>query len=141
MNMKPIFTPTGVGLCVMDHTGNVLETFYGQDGKGIVGNLRAWDYELLQQLFPHQDAVYALFQLYDGSIEREVLGKVLKTSIGMQSGYVATGDPGSCGMMKLQEVANRTGCDPEVAFKSLQSVKVVTQRHTFALGQRLENQV
>ena len=33
----PTYIATGIGLCILDHSGKVLETYYGQSGKGIVG--------------------------------------------------------------------------------------------------------
>ena len=129
----PLFKPTGVGLCVMDHTGKVLDTYYGQSGKGIDGYIRGWDYELLQQLFPFPNAVYAFFELYDGSIGRNVLIKIIQTCISLQARFVATGDPKLCNKMLLQHVADLAGYDITIVSRSTQNVRIVTQNKTFTL--------
>ena len=135
----PIYKPTGVGLCMMDHTGKVLDTYYGQSGKGIDGFVQSWDYELLQQLFPFPNAVYAFFELYDGSIGRNVLIKIIQTCISLQARFVATGDPKLCNKMMLQHVADLAGYDITIVSRATQNVRIVTKNKTFTLNNNVTN--
>ncbi|MBR4392135.1 MAG: hypothetical protein IKT08_08550 [Bacteroidales bacterium] len=129
----PSYTATGVGLCVFDSSGKVLETYYGQSDKGIVGYVRDWDYELLQQLFPHPNAVYALFDLYDGSVSRNLLIRVIQVCVSLQARFVATGVPAHCRKMGLQDVADKAGCDITLVSRATQNVRIITQHKDFTL--------
>ena len=135
----PSYTATGVGLCVLDHSGKILETYYGQSDKGIVGYVQDWDYALLQQLFPHPNAVYALFDLYDGSINRSLLIKVIQSCVVLQARFVATGVPSLCRKMVLQDVADKLGCDITMVSRSTKNVRIITQHKTFTLDNNNTN--
>ena len=118
---RPIqYYPTGVGLCVLDESGKVIDTYYGQGGKGIRSYTPAWDYSLLQELFPHPNATYALFNLYDGSIDRDVIVKLLQTCYSTQSTVA-------------KELADKVGCDLSVASMATKNIRVFTPEKTYTL--------
>lgn len=124
---SPSYTATGVGLCVLDQSGRVLDTFFGQSGKGIDGYVPAWDYDLCHQLFPHPNAVYVFFDLFDGSISRSFLINVLQTCMASQAGFEETGNPAPCWKMVLQDVADKFGCDIAMISRVTKNIRIITQ--------------
>lgn len=127
------YKPTGTGLCVMDYSGKVLETYYGKGNHGIEEDTDSWTFELLQQRFPNQNDIYVLFELFDFSIKRNSILKVLQACIRLQSRFVATGHPMHCRQLFQQDVADVTGIDNTVVSRTTKKVRILTPRKTFTL--------
>ena len=127
------FGPTGTGLCIMDHSGNILTTYYGKSGRGVEENSDDWDYEMLQQRFQYPNAIYVIFELFDGFISRNVVLMTLQECVKQQARYVATGQPIFCKKMVLQDIAYNIHKDITVISRATQNVRILTPHKTFTL--------
>lgn len=127
-NYGPTYNPTGLGLCVFSALGDVLETCYD-----LPKNANEYRYEDFAKAFPHENAIYVLFTLYDGSIGRETLLRVLQSCIQYQLRFVVTGNPEVCIPMKLEDVANKAGLDITSVSRCTKEVCVYGPRQTFTL--------
>lgn len=139
---RPVFTPTGVGLCVFDYKGKLIETYYNHESlrQGVEG----YKYEQLAETFGHDKAIYVLFTLYDGCIGRDTLVRVMNACVQLQSRFIVTGEPVYCNPMALVDVAEKAGldlttvsrCTREDAEKHL-GVRVYAPRQTFTLDNKV----
>ncbi len=124
----PTYDPTGIGLCVFSASGEVLEICYDMSK-----NANEYRYEELAETFPHKNAIYVLFTLYDGSIGRETLVRVMQACIQYQLRFVVTGNPQVCLPMKLEDVASKAGLDITSISRCTKEVCVYGPRQTFTL--------
>lgn len=131
-NTGPSYDPTGIGLCVFNASGEVLEISYDMSK-----SVNEYRYEVLAETFPYKNAIYVLFTLYDGSIGRETLVKVMQACIQHQLRFVVTGNPEVCLPMKLEDVANKSGLDTTSVSRCTKDVCVYGPRQTFTLDNGL----
>ena len=127
-NTGPSYDPTGIGLCVFNASGEVLEISYDMPK-----SVNEYRYEELTETFPHKNAIYVLFTLYDGSIGRETLMRVMQACIQHQLRFVVTGNPEVCLPMKLEDVANKSGLDITSVSRCTKEVCVYGPRQIFTL--------
>lgn len=105
----PSYTPTGVGLCIFDYKGELLETYFDPEGLG--QSVEGYSYDQLVETFGHDKAIYVLFTLYDGSIGRDTMVRVMQACVQLQSRFIVTGEPTYCSPMTLDDVAHKAGLD------------------------------
>lgn len=105
----PSYTPTGVGLCVFDYQGKLLDTYYNHES--LAQGIEGYSYEQLTEAFGGNKAIYVLFTLYDGSVGRETLVRVMQACVQLQSRFIVTGEPTYCSPMTLDDVAQKAGLD------------------------------
>lgn len=105
----PSYTPTGVGLCIFDYKGELLETYFDPEGLG--QSVEGYSYDQLVETFGHDKAIYVLFTLYDGSIGRDTMVRVMQACVQLQSRFIVTGEPVYCTPMTLDDVAQKAGLD------------------------------
>ena len=105
----PSYTPTGVGLCVFDYQGKLLDTYYNH--KSLAQGIEGYSYEQLTEAFGGDKAIYVLFTLYDGSVGRETLVRVMQACVQLQGRFIVTGEPTYCSPMTLDDVAQKAGLD------------------------------
>lgn len=129
---SPTYDPTGIGLCVFSASGEVMEINYDMPKKA-----NEYRYEELAESFPHKNAIYVLFTLYDGSIGRETLVRVLQACIQHQLRFVVTGNPEVCLPMKLENIADKTGLDITSVSRCTKEVRIYGPRQTFTLDNGL----
>ncbi len=128
---KITYTPTGVGLCVFNYRGDLLDTYYSKDG--LAQDIDSYSYEQLVNTFGHDNAIYVLFTLYDGSIGRGTLIKVIQACVQLQDRFVVTGEPVFCRTMTLDDVAQKIGVDKASVSRCTREVRVYGPRRTFTL--------
>lgn len=138
----PSYTPTGVGLCIFDYKGELLETYYNPESLG--QSVEGYSYDQLVEAFGYDRAIYVLFTLYDGSIGRDTMVRVLQACVQLQTRFIVTGEPVYCDPMSLDDVAQKAGldlttvsrCTREDAEKHL-GVRVYAPRQTFTLDNKV----
>lgn len=146
---RPVFTPTGVGLCVFDYKGELIETYYNHEslGRGVEG----YKYEQLAETFGHDKAIYVLFTLYDGCIGRDTLVRVMNACVQLQNRFIVTGESVFCRPMTLDDVAKVAGLDlttvsrcarenskkSKETFEQEVGVRIYGPRKTFTLDNKI----
>lgn len=132
---KPTYNPTGVGLCIFDYQGNLLDTYYNP--KSLGQSVEGYSYEQLAEVFGGDKAIYVAFTLYDGSIGRETLVKVMQACVQLQERFVVTGEPVFCLRMTLEDVAQKAGLDLTTISRCTRDVRVYGPRQTFTLDNKV----
>lgn len=131
----PSYTPTGIGVCVFDYQGRLLETHYNPDNLG--QSVEGYSYEQLTETFGGDKAIYVAFTLYDGSIGRETLVRVMQACVQLQDRFVVTGEPVFCLRMTLEDVAQKAGLDLTTISRCTRNVLVYGPRQTFTLDNKV----
>ena len=145
----PSYTPTGVGLCVFDYQGKLLDTYYNHES--LVQGIEGYSYEQLAKSFGGDKAIYVLFTLYDGSVGRETLVRVMQACVQLQGRFIVTGEPTYCSPMTLDDVAQKAGLDlttvsrcarenskeKKEAFEKEVGVRIYGPRKTFTLDNKV----
>ena len=103
------YAPTGVGLCVFDYQGKLLDTYYNHES--LAQGIEGYSYEQLAEAFGGDKAIYVLFTLYDGSVGRETLIRVMQACVQLQGRFIVTGESTYCSPMTLDDVAQKAGLD------------------------------
>ncbi len=138
----PSYTPTGVGLCVFDYQGKLLDTYYNHES--LTRGFEGYSYEQLAEAFGYDSAIYVVFTLYDGSIGRETLIRVMQACVQLQDRFVVTGEPVFCRRMTLEDVAQQVGLDLTTVSrcaredsKTKVGVRIYGPRQTFTLDNKV----
>lgn len=138
----PSYTPTGVGLCVFDYQGKLLDTYYNLES--LARGIEGYSYEQLAEAFGGDNVIYVVFTLYDGSVGRDTLIRVMQACVQLQARFIVTGEPVFCSRMTLDGVAQQTGLDLTTVSrcaredsKTKAGVRVYGPRQTFTLDNKV----
>ena len=138
----PSYTPTGVGLCVFDYQGKLLDTYYNHES--LAQGIEGYSYEQLAEAFGGDNAIYVLFTLYDGSVGRETMVRVMQACVQLQGRFIVTGEPVFCRRMTLEDVAQQAGLDLTTVSRCAREdskvdagVRVYGPRRTFSLDNKV----
>ena len=141
VNAVPIYVPTGRALAVID--GDTLDIFKVFVADKVVGldNCEEEPYESIAekvvaltdtQLPPK--ALFVFFDLFDGSIGRGVLRRIIRACITYQVDYVRTGDVTRSRRMVLKDIEDFTSIDISVISRATQRVLVVTPKGVYTMN-------
>lgn len=131
----PSYTSTGIGVCVFDYQGRLLETYYNPETLG--QSVEGYSYEQLTEAFGGDKAIYVVFTLYDGSIGRETLVRVMQACVQLQDRFIVTGEPIFCLRMTLEDAAQKAGLDLTTISRCTRDVRVYGPRQTFTLDNKV----
>ena len=141
VNAVPVYVPTGRALAVID--GDTLDIFKVFVADKVVGldNCEEEPYESIAekvvaltdtQLPPK--ALFVFFDLFDGSIGRGVLRRIIRACITYQVDYVRTGDVTRSRRMVLKDIEDFTSIDISVISRATQRVLVVTPKGVYTMN-------
>ena len=141
INAAPVYVPTGRALAVVD--GDTLDIVKVFVTKKVIGldNCEEESYESIAekvvsltdtQLPPK--ALFVFFDLFDGSIGRGVLRRILRACITYQVDYVRTGDVTRSRRMVLKDIEDFTSIDISVISRATQRVLIVTPKGAYTMN-------
>ena len=136
----PVYEPTGRALAVMD--GDTLD-FVGvfiTDKVAGLGGCESDSYEVLSakvraatEMELPPKAVFVFFNLYDGTISRGVVRRVLRACVSYQVEYVRTADVTRCRRMGIKDIEDFTSIDKSVVSRCTRKVLILSPKGTFTL--------
>lgn len=141
VNAVPVYVPTGRALAVIDgNTLDIVKVFVADKVVGL-DNCEEEPYESIAekvvaltdtQLPPK--ALFVFFDLFDGSIGRGVLRRIIRACITYQVDYVRTGDVTRSRRMVLKDIEDFTSIDISVISRATQRVLVVTPKGVYTMN-------
>ncbi len=141
VNAVPVYVPTGRALAVIDgDTLDIVKVFVADKVVGL-DNREEKPYESIAekvvaltdtQLPPK--ALFVFFDLFDGSIGRGVLRRIIRACITYQVDYVRTGDVTRSRRMVLKDIEDLTSIDISVISRATQRVLVVTPKGVYTMN-------
>ncbi len=141
VNAVPVYVPTGRALAVIDgDTLDIVKVFVADKVVGL-DNCEEEPYESIAekvaaltdtQLPPK--ALFVFFDLFDGSIGRGVLRRIIRACITYQVDYVRTGDVTRSRRMVLKDIEDFTSIDISVISRATQRVLVVTPKGVYTMN-------
>ena len=141
VNAVPVYVPTGRALAVIDgDTLDIVKVFVADKVVGL-DNCEEEPYESIAekvvaltdtQLPPK--AFFVFFDLFDGSIGRGVLRRIIRACITYQVDYVRTGDVTRSRRMVLKDIEDFTSIDISVISRATQRVLVVTPKGVYTMN-------
>ncbi len=127
------YTPTGIGICVLDFAGNVINDYYNSDSKSLTKSVDDYSYQELSEKFNYDKVIFVVFTLYDGKISREMLVKVTQACVKYQIRFVVTGETIYCNPMILENVSKMIGVDGALISRCTEAVRVYGPYQSFSL--------
>lgn len=127
------YTPTGTGICIFDYKGDVLNTYYNTNGEGIFGGICDNSYLSLSNTYKTDKAIFAIFNTYDGSINRNLIIRIIQACIKHQNRFVTTGDIVFCNPMKIDDICDMVGVDKAVVSRCTSTVYIYGPNQSFTL--------
>ena len=141
VNAVPVYVPTGRALAVIDgDTLDIVKVFVADKVVGL-DNCEDEPYESIAekvvaltdtQLPPK--ALFVFFNLFDGSIGRGVLRRIIRACITYQVDYVRMGDVTRSRRMVLKDIEDFTSIDISVISRATQRVLVVTPKGVYTMN-------
>lgn len=141
VNAVPVYVPTGRALAVIDgDTLDIVKVFVADKVVGL-DNYEEEPYESIAekvvaltdtQLPPK--ALFVFFDLFDGSIGRGVLRRIIRACITYQVDYVRMGDVTRSRRMVLKDIEDFTSIDISVISRATQRVLVVTPKGVYTMN-------
>ena len=141
VNAVPVYVPTGRALAVIDgDTLDIVKVFVADKVVGL-DNCEEEPYEsiaekvvaLTDTQLPSK-ALFVFFDLFDGSIGRGVLRRIIRACITYQVDYVRTGDVIRSRRMVLKDIEDFTSIDISVISRATQRVLVVTPKGVYTMN-------
>ena len=141
VNAAPVYVPTGRALAIVDgDTLDIVKVFVADKVVGL-DNCEEESYESIAekvvaltdtQLPPK--ALFVFFDLFDGSIGRGVLRRIIRACITYQVDYVRTGDVTRSRRMVLKNIEDFTSIDISVISRATQRVLIVTPKGVYTMN-------
>ena len=141
VNAVPVYVPTGRALAVIDgDTLDIVKVFVADKVVGL-DNCEEEPYESIAekvvaltdiQMPPR--ALFVFFDLFDGSIGRGVLRRIIRACITYQVDYVRTGDVTRSRRMVLKNIEDFTSIDISVISRATQRVLIVTPKGVYTMN-------
>ena len=137
----PAYAPTGRALAVIDgDTLDIVNVFVSDKVVGL-DNCEEESYEsiaekvvaLTDTQMPSK-ALFVFFDLFDGSIGRGVLRRIIRACITYQVEYVRTGDVTRSRRMVLKDIEDFTSIDISVISRATQRVLIVTPKGVYTMN-------
>ena len=129
------YARTGEGLAVYNNDSRFLDVLYS--GSLSEGDL---DYDSLSMMYKgmhpehaEKDLVLVSFGVFDGSIRKEQVLKVISAAVIYQQKFLSTGDCHKCRRMTLGDLEKATDIDISVISRALDGAVAYTSRGMFTL--------
>ena len=78
--------------------------------------------------------MFIFFDVFDGTIGRGVIRRVIRACVTYQVNFVRTGNPVDCRQMGLKDIESFTGIDASVVSRATRNVRIISPAGEFTLN-------